>query len=66
MMEEAAKILNIKKHIVGMKSQQVELAAPTDIEGHIGSDGRLYVLDTARVCPPVRFDWRCLLLLFDA
>jgi hypothetical protein len=28
------------------------LHGPTDIEGHIGVDGRHYVLDLARVFPP--------------
>lgn len=26
---------------------------PADIEGHIGRDGRNYIIDLARVCPPV-------------
>ena len=52
MMEQAAKLINIKPHVVGMRNQTDVLFAPTDIEGHIGSDGRYYVLDTARICPP--------------
>lgn len=52
MMQKAAAILNIKPHVVGMRNQTDILYAPTDIEGHIGSDGRYYVLDTARICPP--------------
>ena len=31
----------------------VELYGPTDIEVHRGRDGRFYVLDTARVFPPL-------------
>jgi hypothetical protein len=34
------------------QQQQVFLHGPTDIEGHIGTDGRHYVLDLARVFPP--------------
>mgnify|MGYP002480718021 FL=1 len=37
---------------VGMRDKLEVLHAPTDIEGHIGSDGRYYVLDTARIAPP--------------
>ena len=28
------------------------LAGPADIEGHLGKDGRYYVLDFARLMPP--------------
>jgi len=52
MMQKAASILNIKPHVVGMRNQTDLLYAPTDIEGHLGTDGRYYVLDTARICPP--------------
>lgn len=52
MMKQAATILNIKAHTVGMRNQTSVLHAPTDIEGHLGLDGRYYVLDTARICPP--------------
>ena len=52
MMKKAAEKLNIKPHVVGMRNQTDTLYAPTDIEGHKGGDGRYYVLDTARICPP--------------
>lgn len=52
MMKQAAAKLNIKPHVVGMRNQTDTLYAPTDIEGHKGGDGRYYVLDTARICPP--------------
>lgn len=52
MMKKAASQLNIKPHVVGMRNQTDTLYAPTDIEGHKGGDGRYYVLDTARICPP--------------
>lgn len=44
LMARAAKILNIKEHTVGVRVQKEVLAAPTDIEGHVGGDGRRYVL----------------------
>jgi hypothetical protein len=44
--------MKIKSHIVGGQ----ELCAPADIEGHLGTDGLYYVLDTARVFPPVSDD----------
>ena len=30
----------------------LQLYGPVDVEGHMGRDGRLYVLDTARLFPP--------------
>jgi Clustered mitochondria/FYVE zinc finger/Translation initiation factor eIF3 subunit 135/Ankyrin repeats (3 copies)/Ankyrin repeat len=57
LMEEAAKFLNIKPHVVGRQiNVRHELAAPVDIEGHIDTTEakRRYVLDTARVFPPER------------
>ena len=53
-MQEAGQHLNLKKHVVGRTpSVQKELYAPVDIEVHHGKDNRFYVLDTARVFPPV-------------
>lgn len=49
MMEEAASHLNIKQHEV---APGVSLYSAVDMEGHKGTDGRYYVLDTARVFPP--------------
>lgn len=52
-MERAARQLNIKGHLCGRRPEtQVLLHAPADIEGHVGVDGRHYVLDFARVFPP--------------
>eukprot|EP00698_Gefionella_okellyi_P014694 TRINITY_DN4082_c0_g1_i1.p1 TRINITY_DN4082_c0_g1~~TRINITY_DN4082_c0_g1_i1.p1 ORF type:complete len:1070 (-),score=233.51 TRINITY_DN4082_c0_g1_i1:497-3301(-) len=45
---EAGRILNAKPHVVAGKT--VPLAC--DVEGHMGLDGRYYMLDTARVMPP--------------
>lgn len=49
MMEEAATHINIKQHEV---APGVSLYSAVDMEGHKGTDGRYYVLDTARVFPP--------------
>jgi hypothetical protein len=47
-MEAVGRALNLKKH----RSGEVEIVGPSDIEGHLGTDGRYYVLDFARVFPP--------------
>eukprot|EP01087_Luapelamoeba_hula_P009869 TRINITY_DN2581_c1_g2_i1.p1 TRINITY_DN2581_c1_g2~~TRINITY_DN2581_c1_g2_i1.p1 ORF type:complete len:1535 (+),score=206.50 TRINITY_DN2581_c1_g2_i1:470-4606(+) len=60
LMKKAARELNLKPHWVVEKRKipantephREFLAAPGDIEGHLGMDGRYYVLDTARVFPP--------------
>lgn len=51
LMEVAGNALFLKPHRVG--TFRTVLYAPVDIEGHRGTDGRLYLLDTARVNPPV-------------
>ncbi|KAL6065225.1 Clu domain-containing protein (Fragment), variant 2 [Balamuthia mandrillaris] len=52
-MKLAAKKMNLKGHSVGLKEYDVKkLYAPVDIEGHLGRDGRFYVLDYARTFPP--------------
>ena len=40
-MEEAARKINIKPHLCGMQTKK-KLAAPVDIEGHVGFDNRFY------------------------
>eukprot|EP01132_Coremiostelium_polycephalum_P007447 gene7447-9152_t len=50
-MKDAARILNLKGHMVG-KDQQKLLHSCGDIEGHIGADSNFYLLDFARVFPP--------------
>ena len=42
--------LNLKAHTVG-QTEQRELHAPGDLEGHIGNDGRAYVIDSTRLMP---------------
>jgi hypothetical protein len=51
-MEKAAVELNIRKHIVGRQGNQKELHAAVDVEGHVGRDNRLYLLDLSRTFPP--------------
>lgn len=52
--EEASAKLNLKKHEAGR--QRVVMASAVDVEGHVGIDGRYYMLDFSRVFPPVRPD----------
>lgn len=47
-MEEAARRINLKKHIVAA----TEIWGPGDIEGHKGLDEHYYVIDFGRVMPP--------------
>ncbi|GAM26590.1 hypothetical protein SAMD00019534_097650 [Acytostelium subglobosum LB1] len=51
-MKKSASILNIKEHMVGRDNPKL-LHCCGDIEGHIGSDGHFYLLDFARVFPPI-------------
>ncbi|PRP81080.1 leucine-rich repeat-containing protein [Planoprotostelium fungivorum] len=54
MMETACKMINLKPHITGLgyESKKKLIHGPGDIEGHLGKDGRHYVLDFGRVMPP--------------
>lgn len=47
--DTAARILNLKPHYV---NPTVQLSGPGDLEGHLGTDGKFYVLDAARTLPP--------------
>eukprot|EP01119_Soliformovum_irregulare_P020731 TRINITY_DN6771_c0_g1_i1.p1 TRINITY_DN6771_c0_g1~~TRINITY_DN6771_c0_g1_i1.p1 ORF type:complete len:1301 (+),score=414.07 TRINITY_DN6771_c0_g1_i1:81-3983(+) len=51
-MRQVAHFLNIKGHQVGLKANPVFIHGPTDIEGHLGKDGRYYALDFQRMFPP--------------
>ena len=54
-MKEAAQQLNIKEHQCGVvKASSNSLCAPADLEGHLGADGRFYLLDFSRTMPPER------------
>lgn len=50
-LEETADILNIKPHMAG-RDCRVRVVSPADLEGHLGTDGKFYVLDFSRVFPP--------------
>mgnify|MGYP001042883035 CR=1 FL=1 len=50
---ELARTFNLKEHRVEpWHSDGARIAGPFDIEGHLGSDGRFYVVDYARLMPP--------------
>lgn len=53
-MQLAGRTLNLKPHTVwdrvGATKEVFHVAA--DVEGHLGFDGKFYVVDTARVFPP--------------
>jgi hypothetical protein len=42
----------VKGHTIGIAEQTAFIHGPTDIEGHVGSDGRYYLLDFQRTFPP--------------
>lgn len=60
LMENAAKILNIKGHVAGIgdPSNRAYVYGPADLEGHLGNDGNFYVLDFARTFPPEFMPYR--------
>lgn len=47
-MQLAALQMHLKGHLVG----RTKLFAAGDVEGHLGTDGRMYLLDLARTSPP--------------
>jgi len=55
-MRSASRMLNLREHCCGPKQQRLYSAA--DIEGHLGSDEYLYLLDFSRTFPPVQPDCR--------
>jgi hypothetical protein len=59
LMEEVGTKLNLTKHCAGLSpgdasdgSTDTHIVGPTDIEGHLGRDGRFYMVDLARLFPP--------------
>eukprot|EP00013_Stygamoeba_regulata_P007665 CAMPEP_0177641970 /NCGR_PEP_ID=MMETSP0447-20121125/7343_1 /TAXON_ID=0 /ORGANISM="Stygamoeba regulata, Strain BSH-02190019" /LENGTH=984 /DNA_ID=CAMNT_0019144109 /DNA_START=147 /DNA_END=3101 /DNA_ORIENTATION=+ len=50
LIEKVTEKLGLAKHRVGKSS--VEIGGPGDLEGHVGLDGKLYVLDLGRLLPP--------------
>mmetsp|Transcript_6269 Transcript_6269/g.8328 ORF Transcript_6269/g.8328 Transcript_6269/m.8328 type:complete len:1027 (+) Transcript_6269:734-3814(+) len=56
-MEQMAKIIGLKPHWVGRDLEySKKLCAPFDVEGHVGTDNRYYLLDFSRVMPPEKRD----------
>jgi hypothetical protein len=52
-LDEAGAILNLKPHLAGTTPGRLKLTrAPGDLEGHVGKDGRFYLLDFSRSMPP--------------
>lgn len=49
LMKKAARVMNIKGHACG--AEKTMIYGPTDIEGHRGLDGELYLVDFARTLP---------------
>jgi hypothetical protein len=53
MMSRLAERLRLEPHVViDAKAEKHVLYGPTDIEVHLGYDGRYYLLDSARLMPP--------------
>lgn len=50
-MERIGNKMNSKPHLVGRAVQKI-IYGPVDIEVHCGKDGRIYLVDFARYCPP--------------
>eukprot|EP01127_Copromyxa_protea_P013867 TRINITY_DN3776_c0_g1_i2.p1 TRINITY_DN3776_c0_g1~~TRINITY_DN3776_c0_g1_i2.p1 ORF type:complete len:911 (+),score=104.39 TRINITY_DN3776_c0_g1_i2:727-3459(+) len=54
-MHSLAERLNLRYHAGGVRADTIKnICFPTDIEVHKGSDGRTYMIDFARICPPTR------------
>eukprot|EP00759_Apiculatamorpha_spiralis_P010260 PhF_6_TR17071/c0_g1_i2/m.26164 len=60
LMRQVARALGIKGHYVGAKGDNLTLLfGPVDLEIHLAKDGRMYVIDTARLFPPdPNIPWR--------
>jgi hypothetical protein len=53
-MMHAGKKLNLRPHLCGCNRDKSEILwCAADIEGHIGYDGKMYLLDFGRAMPPV-------------
>eukprot|EP01116_Phalansterium_solitarium_P021277 TRINITY_DN6548_c0_g1_i1.p1 TRINITY_DN6548_c0_g1~~TRINITY_DN6548_c0_g1_i1.p1 ORF type:complete len:1106 (+),score=432.25 TRINITY_DN6548_c0_g1_i1:73-3390(+) len=48
----ATRKLNLKEHRVGNRMLNQLITTPVDLEGHYGSDKRMYLLDFSRLFPP--------------
>jgi hypothetical protein len=51
-MQRAAERINLKGHVTGYAKHKKMIYGPGDIEGHLGTDGRYYVVDFGRTLPP--------------
>ena len=51
--ETTLSTLCLAKHSVGVRKEaQTTVVGPGDMEGHLGKDGRYYLVDLARLMPP--------------
>lgn len=56
-MKKVAKRLNLSGHTAGIKeTTSCFLYSCVDTEGHLGRDGRYYVIDLARLSPPEYYE----------
>ena len=63
LVKKGAKMMNIKEHKCGMNLKTSRtLWGPADLEGHLGTDNRFYLLDFSRVLPPEAPQKVCLYL----
>jgi tetratricopeptide (TPR) repeat protein len=53
-LKHVAQELGLKLHKAGKEPNAKYLYTPVDMEGHIGTDGRMYLLDFSRLLPPER------------
>ena len=49
-----ARQINVKAHYCGTVNNAVQMYSACDVEGHLGRDGKFYLLDFSRVMPPER------------
>eukprot|EP01127_Copromyxa_protea_P019689 TRINITY_DN6444_c0_g2_i4.p1 TRINITY_DN6444_c0_g2~~TRINITY_DN6444_c0_g2_i4.p1 ORF type:complete len:903 (+),score=135.68 TRINITY_DN6444_c0_g2_i4:266-2710(+) len=56
LIQKVAKLLYLKPHIVGsgMNNEPIRLDFPADVEGHLGTDGKYYLVDVHRLFPAER------------
>lgn len=52
-MEDIAKVIHLSKHRIGRTEKFLYTAG--DVEGHVGTDKKYYMIDTARMFPPECF-----------
>jgi len=52
-LRRTAEILNLQTHVVGEGNQRCSISTALDVEGHIGSEGKFYLVDFSRTLPCV-------------